>query len=342
MILMDCLGVLAAVSPDGRTRTLGQFRSGLSRPMRDLLPSGVDVGAVGDVVLLESSGDLAAEAEDILGEHYVECAALDQHWTHRRVRAEQEEKRLYEGLRELGATGYARARGILTDHPSGELRVLRRMWDDLWPRFGNYEPVSGWPWAQLDGWWYPCPGCKWPMRVTGVGAVARVACEAHSSRGIRYTVRPGSRTAAMAPLLQPSGEGAPDVTGLPATSAYMAVSRPVWRFVTLPGVLECEIRDHALDLGAHVEMWPDLDSYDIRVEIGRRGWRIDAKAWASPVRLVDALRDKAPDGPLYIVLPDHQRAACHVLEEALRPRGFLVRTASQVKAEMSDAARRRA
>jgi hypothetical protein len=340
VILMDCLGALAAVSPNGQAPSLGQFRLGLSGPMRDLVPGSIDVGVIGDVVLLDSSGDLAPEVEDILQEHFVDCAALDQHWAHRRVRAEQMERHLYHELRSLGAEGYSRARGFLTDHPSGELRVLRRMWDELWPRFGEYEPVSGWTWAQLDGWWYPCPKCQWPMRVSRAGAVARVECEAHAARGVRYSARTGSGTPTMAPPLQPSGRDAPNVTGLPATNEHMAVARPVWRYVTLPGVLECEIRDHATALGADVEMWPDLDSYDVRVKVGEREWRIDAKAWASPIRLVDALRAKAPEGTLHIVLPDHQGGVCQALEEALKPQAFLVRTASQVKAEMSDEARR--
>jgi hypothetical protein len=89
-------------------------------------------------------------------------------------------------------------------------------------------------------------------------------------------------------------------------------------------------------------MWPDLDKYDVRVRLGRREWRIDAKAWASPVRLIDALRGEAPQAAFYIVLPDHQGFVCQALEEALKRQGFRVRTASQVKAEMSEEARRSA
>jgi len=342
VILMDCLGVLAAACPDRRAPTLGQFRAGLSGPVRDLVPGGVDVGAIGDVVLLEPSGDLAPEVEDILQEHYVDLAVLAQHWSHRRVRAEQAERRLYQELRDLGAEGYSRARGLLTDHPSGELRVLRRQWDELWPQFGDYEPVSGWTWAQLNGWWYPCPRCHWPMRVSKAGAVAVVECEAHAVRGVRYSARTGTGSASVPPSLQPSGKDTPDVAGLPATSEHMAVARPVWRYVTLPGVLECEIRDHAVGLGAEVDMWPDLDKYDVRVRLGGREWRIDAKAWASPVRLIDALRDEAPQAGLYIVLPDHQRSVCQAIENVLKEQGFLVRTASQVKAQMAEEARRSA
>ena len=339
-ILMDCLGVLAAVSPPGHVTTLGQLREGLSGPMRDLLPSGIDAGMTGEVALLEPSGALSPEAEDVAREHFVECTALEQHWTHRRVKAEQEEQRLYQELRVLGDQGYSRARGLLTDHASGELRILRREWDTLWPRFGSYEPVSGWPWAQLGGWWFACPACKWPMRVTREGAVATVQCEAHAPRGIRYTARAG-RPDGGPPALQPAGKEAPDVSGQPATAAYMAVSRAVWRFVTLPGVLECELRDHAAGLGAQVAMWPGRDSYDVHIKIRTREWRIDAKAWASPVKLLDVLKEHPPqERPLYIVLPDHQRPACRALSEALGPHGLIVRTASQLKAEVSKEARR--
>jgi hypothetical protein len=332
---MDCLGVLAAVSPPGHVITLGQLRAGLSGPLRDLMPPGIDAGTIGDVVLLDPWGSLSAEAEDVAREHFIECAALEQHWTHRRVRAEQEEQHLYQELRALGDEGYSRARGLLTDHASGELQVLRNQWDTLWPRFGSYEPVVKWPWAQLGGWWFACPFCKWPMKVTREGAISTVQCEAHVARGIRYTASADGRDTGP-PILQAAGDGAPDVCGLPASAAYLAVSRPVWRFVTLPGVLECGLRDHATGLGAKVTMWPDLDSYDVHIETPARQWRIDAKAWVSPVRLLDALRDRPPrERPLYIVIPDHQRPACRALNEALRPHGFIVRTAAQIKSEVS-------
>jgi hypothetical protein len=337
--LMDCLGVLAAVSPPGHVITLGQLRAGLSGPLRALLPPGIDAGMTGDVVLLEPWGSLSPETEDVAREHFIECAALEQHWSHRRVRAEQEEQRLYQELRALGDDGYSLARGLLTDHASGDVQVLRNEWDVLWPRFGSYEPVSKWPWAQLNGWWFACPTCKWPMKVVGEGAITVVQCEAHAHRGIRYTARAHGK-GTEPPVLQAAGTNAPDVPGQPATAAYMAVSRPVWRFVTLPGVLECELRDHAARLGAKVTMWPGLDSYDVRIVTPSQEWRIDAKAWVSPVRLLDSLRERPPrERPLYIVLPDHQRPACRALNEALRPHGFIMRTAAQIKSEVGKAMR---
>ena len=56
--------------------------------------------------------------------------------------------------------------------------------------------------------------------------------------------------------------------------------------------------------------------------------------------LLDALRERPPrERPLYIVLPDHQRPACRALYEALRPHGFIVRTAAQIKSEVGKAIR---
>lgn len=338
--LMDCLGVLAAVSPPGHVVTLGRLREGLSGPLRDLLPPGIDAGITGEVVLLEPWGALSPEAEDVAREHFIECTALEQHWTHRRVRAEQEEQRLYQDLRALGDERYSLARGLLTDYASGQVRVLRNKWDMLWPRFGgSYELVLKWPWAHLGGWWFACPDCKWPMKVSREGAVTTVRCDAHGYRGIRYTAV-GDEQDGGPPVLQPAGKNAPDISGQPVTADAMAVSRAVWRFVTLPGVLECELRDHAAGLGAKVTMWPDLDSYDVHIETPSQQWRIDAKAWVSPVRLLDTLRERPPrERPLYIVLPDHQRPACRALNEALRPHGFIVRIAAQIKSEVSKAIR---
>ena len=157
---------------------------------------------------------LSPEAEDVCREHFIGCAALDQHWSQARVRAEQEEQRLYLALRDLGAEGYTRARELLTDNPAGDLRTLRRKWDELWPQFGDYTPISGWRWAQLNGWWFACPSCYWPMRVIEGDHLATVRCDAHDLRGIRYTAQ-ADNAESKPPVLQPAGRDAPPVGGQP-------------------------------------------------------------------------------------------------------------------------------
>jgi hypothetical protein len=337
--LMDCLGVVSAAYPIGEAPTLGRFRRMLREPLQRLMPPGVDPGLVGNLVLLDGAGRLCDEAEDICREHFVPVTALAERWSLARLRAEQEEQRLYRGLRSLGQTGYVRARGLLVDLPAGELRVLRRGWDDLWPRFGDYGPVSDLGRVQVDGWWFPCPACRWPMRAEpATGGVWRVACEAHAARGIAYTTSPADWRGR--PVLAAAGKHASEVEGQPATADHLAVSRPVWRYVTLPGIMETDLRDHARRLGADVGMWPNLDEFDLHVQLGRNAWRIDAKVWASPVALAHALLAGEPPGQqLEIVIPDHQRPACAPVNGMLVGRRMTVRTLTGMKRLLERAAR---
>src|SRR5262249_53145949 len=130
-LLMDCLGVLAAAHQAGCAPTMAQFRGGLSGPLRSLLPGDLQLGELGDLVLLDGSGQLADETLDLCVEHLVPRAALDEHWSWARVSAEQEERRTYEILRRLPAKDYSRVRELLVKHASGELTRLRRVWDGM-------------------------------------------------------------------------------------------------------------------------------------------------------------------------------------------------------------------
>lgn len=337
--LMECLGVVSAAFPIGSAPTLRDFRRLLQEPLRRLMPPGVDPGPVGDLVLVDETSRLCDEAEDICREHMVPVAGVAERWPVARLRAEQEERRLYRGLRSLGQAGYVRARELLVDLPAGDLRVLRRAWDDLWPRFGDYAPVSDLGRVLVDGWWFPCPACRWPMRAeAATGGVWRVACEAHAARGIAYTTRPADWPGR--PVLAAAGRHAGKVEGQPATADHLAVSRPVWRYVTLPGIMETDLRDHARQLGADVSMWPNLDEFDLHIQLGGNVWRIDAKAWASPVALAHALLACEPPGQhLEIVIPDHQRPACAAINDMFAGRRMTARTLSGMKRLLERAAR---
>lgn len=336
--LMTCLGVLTSTYPLGQAPTMGQFRRGLSRPLGQLLPRDLDLTGLEDLLLIDETGQFSDEARDLCLEHLVPSAAVDEHWPWARVATEQEERRVYEVLRRLPAADYTRARELLVDQPSGDLRTLRRTWDTLWARFDHYEPIVDWTWCQIRGWWFACPACRWPMRVVGTGTVVDVRCEAHARSGIAYTCDtdgPPDRT----PILQPAGPRASAVTARPATKETYAVSRVIWRYVTLPGILECDLRDHARKAEADVEMWPHKDRYDLRITLNQSVWRVDAKAWASPVALGEALRDTEPAEPgLIIVIPDHQRPSRGLLTDMLRGSGYRVMTAHDLKQDIDKAA----
>jgi hypothetical protein len=334
--LMTCLGVLGATHPLGQAPSMARFRAGLSEPVGALLPRDVDTSGIAGVVLLDAEGRFTDEAEDLCAEFLVPSAALDQFWPWERMASEQEERRVYEVLRRFTEADYVRLRAQLVEQPVGDLRTLRRTWDSLLPQF--YEPVADWPWRQVHGCFFACPDCRWPMRVLGKGPIVDVRCEAHARRGVMYTCRVENR-ADKAPELQPAGEHARPVPAQPATKESLAVSRVIWRYVTLPGLLECGIRDHALGLGADVEMWPHRDRYDLAIELGGQSWCVDAKAWASPIALGEALRGTRPAAPgLVIVVPDHQRSSLDLLQHMIGGSGYRAATVKGFTAELDVAA----
>ncbi|MDX3661502.1 hypothetical protein PV646_29720 [Streptomyces sp. ID05-26A] len=340
-VLMSCLGVLSAAHPVGEAPTMAVFREGLKGHLEDLLPEDLDLSGIGKLKLLDQDGSFSDEAEDLCGEFLVPTAALEEHWPWPRVAAEQEERRLFEMLRRLPQGEYTRLRTELVERPAGDLRTLRRTWDSLLPQF--YEPVARLPGRQLRGWFFLCPSCRWPMRVLGTGSVVDVRCEAHFRHGVSYSCRTNT-PAGEAPRLMPTGEAATPVDAQPATSESFAVSRIAWRYMTLPGLLECELRNHATGLRADkVVMWPDRDLYDLAIKLAGKEWFVDAKMWASPRALGEALRARPPAVPdLVIVIPDHQRKDLHLLRQLVEGCGYRIVTARELKKELADAAGRTA
>ncbi|MFF8729536.1 hypothetical protein ACF073_24030 [Streptomyces sp. NPDC015171] len=125
------------------------------------------------------------------------------------------------------------------------------------------------------------------------------------------------------------------------------MSRPVWRYGTLPVLLELQLCDAVVDL-PHVElvMWPGEqrpDEYDLHITVavpGKRArhWRVDAKAWESVVALGKALTNRpALRKGLTIVLPDHQHSEQHFLAAQVCDRGVRVTTVSRLVSDIEKA-----
>lgn len=128
--------------------------------------------------------------------------------------------------------------------------------------------------------------------------------------------------------------------GLPASTEHLALTRPVWRYGTLPTLIELHLRDEVAGLPhVTVEIWPGTlrpDEYDLHITVAvpgqrKRTWRVDAKAWESVPALGTALLERAvPSFPLTIVLPDHQDRERHYLAARLRGRRTSVTTCSRL------------
>ncbi|MFB7477065.1 hypothetical protein [Kitasatospora sp. NPDC056184] len=325
--LMDCLGLLRSAHPASVAATLDMraLRRGLREGISALLPADSDGReAFAAMVLIDEQGLLRGEVEDLGREHLVPRQALEGYWPWAQIRAEQEEQRLFEEIRRLQPEDYERVRVLLATHPCGDLDGLLDAWGGLWGRFALFEPVASWPWCNVAGWCFPCPRCRWPMRAQqDPGGVVVLSCDAHSADGVGYACRPG-RGAGM-PHLEGIGRNSPPVSGFPAAGGHLAVSRPVWRFFTLPGQMEVGFRDElARTKDLLIVLYPGGDAYDLHVTalhpLVAKEWRIDAKAWQSLPALGDALLKRPPlpgDGPLIIMVPHRQRAETQVLREQL-------------------------
>ena len=61
-----------------------------------------------------------------------------------------------------------------------------------------------------------------------------------------------------------------------------------------------------------VELWPDLDAYDLRVACGSQVWRVDVKDWHLPHKLAEHLAGRQSRQETVIVIPNTRRA--HIKE----------------------------
>lgn len=65
----------------------------------------------------------------------------------------------------------------------------------------------------------------------------------------------------------------------PPFGALLRVRRAIRQFVVSPGRYEIQLYDALRAEGFTVELWPDFDAYDLRIEIGAEAWAVDVKDW---------------------------------------------------------------
>ncbi len=88
--------------------------------------------------------------------------------------------------------------------------------------------------------------------------------------------------------------------------------RGLRRFVVYPGRAELRLEKRLLDLGIKVEMWPEFDSYDLRIQLPGKTIAVDVKDWANPFLLANKVQEKGvPALPVwdeaYYVFPNERK-----------------------------------
>lgn len=82
------------------------------------------------------------------------------------------------------------------------------------------------------------------------------------------------------------------------------------RRVQLPGLPELELYKQFLSMGGlNVDLWPDGDRYDLRIETPANAWQVDVKDYAEPRALAAYLRTQIPfvgGAPITYVVPSYR------------------------------------
>lgn len=108
---------------------------------------------------------------------------------------------------------------------------------------------------------------------------------------------------------------------------------PIRRYITAPGRVEIKIYESLKELGKtlnfpgmnyQIELWPNLDAYDIRVVFpDNKVWAVDVKDWTSPYRLaqkVGSFRLVPPWDKAFFVFPDRYKKLRYNYLEAFKHR----------------------
>jgi hypothetical protein len=351
------VGVVMAASGPGRgPTTVEALIDALQKPLAETAPELFGGTDVGEVRVLKD-GDLNDEVLERCCEHVVEVLAQQDFgarwlpsWCY--MRAELVERdafhRLYDDATEKEYTG---GRKFLIEHPAGvfsELRAGERDAMGLKRTSVEYEPI---PTSRLHQglWWWPCPTCRYPMRVEG----SRVWCGYGPHQAEFYLRTLASSRGGL--LLARRDEGVKGRT--PAARAYrpegeeatVCVPESVWRHIVISGVTELELfgwlerqRLKFPEL-VEIELFPGKDAADIRVAVPRGGYTklLDVKDVFDATRLAEEILNK-PLAAEVVVLPDFRgETQVRQLRELL-PGRYTVSLISEVKAEVEKAVRRAA
>lgn len=184
-----------------------------------------------------------------------------------------------------------------------------------------YESVP--PSCLRDGKVYACKHCGWT--VTWHGGEPRCG----------WQQCPGDRDPRSAvPVAHPSEQ-------------LRRLREGLYRYVTVPGLVEQEFLRQVQRLGVKVDLYPDFDSWDFRLHLGGgETWAIDLKDWARPFWLARELRTTrkhrhAQDTRAIIVIPDRRVKECpgylNVLQNCVEEeQGLEYRSTSKLLAEIRE------
>jgi REase associating with pPIWI_RE len=364
--LMDAHGRILALRGPAEPMSFSAFRDLLTGDLSHLLPAGVPTAELAGVRLITPDGLYDDDLYDLELEQRLVLRTLARGAQARRpasgaaLEAEMDQERVFSALRKRqDQAAYVEGRKALIENPAasdGELRKLR-----LPSSVADfYRPIPHA--ATYDRWWFACPICRWPMRITTAvthGArTGSVRCfhKPHAVQGAAFYFKIPGR--AEPPSLIPSGSPSPippgnasvlsaDVRGrIPEPTpveGHKALTRGVWRWTTIPGLVEVALYRALETRGLQPALWPDLDAYDLHAEAGARTartcFRIDVKDYSNAMLLAAKVRADGGDagGAQWLVVPDYRAPSVPLLTAVCREFGLDVTTAGDIGARICQA-----
>jgi len=182
--LMEAHGILMAACGPGHLilfdELMGRLTGDRAGSLEGLLPDWIDSEALAGVRLMDSEGvatedgfDFRHEAQRVLRAAQ-KVGKFTGQVTKPKLDDEYSQEAVFSAIK---GSFYQRHRSTLVENPTvpaGSLAELKL------PSRANdfFKPIA--QYAQFNGWWWPCPACKWPMKVTaartGTRTRGRVRC----------------------------------------------------------------------------------------------------------------------------------------------------------------------
>jgi len=168
--LMDAHGRILAARGPLSPLTFSNFRDLLTQDLASLLPDGVPAEEMQDVRLITEDGQFEEDLYDLQQEQRLVMRALAKATRGGRsvngehLDEEMDQERVYASLKKgLNQAAYVDGRRTLIETPAGPDKELRKL------RISSsvadfYRPITHA--AMFDRWWFACPICRWPMKIT--------------------------------------------------------------------------------------------------------------------------------------------------------------------------------
>ncbi|MGW1616303.1 restriction endonuclease-related protein [Streptomyces sp. NPDC002285] len=352
--LIEAHGILMAACGPGHLirfeELLGRLTGDRAGSLEGLLPDWIDTRALAGVRLMDSEGvatedgfDFRHEAQRVMRAAQ-KVGKFNGQVTKPKLDDEYSQEAVFSAIK---GPFYERHRTTLVQNPTvpkGSLSDLKL------PSRANdfYKPIS--QYAQYNGWWWPCPACKWPMKVAATRSGARIQGRVrclypwHEETGASYEFVVTARKKS-APTLSPtfgcrvpSGRFAALWTGavpqLPEAQPveeYVELVRPVWRYTVVPGLPELALhRAVSADLEGTAwtsHLWPNGDQCDHWIthpDSEKPAFPADFKDYTWVNHLVSKLHMDGGDrgGAEYLVVPDHRQEQVAQLDMVCRMYGL--------------------